>query len=390
MKTIQKGTIALLKSAVSQRECALPQNFDLEAAYPLLKRHHMDALLYEGAMLCGIPKDLPVMKLLLSNYCRSLMASEAQMREVNRIFDAFEENSIDYMPLKGCKMKALYPKPELRTMGDADILIRMEQYERIVPVMESLGFAEGDQWDHELKWTKKALLIELHKRIVPEGNRDHYAYFGDGWQLAALQNGNRFEMRPEDEMVFLLAHFAKHYRAGGIGCRHVLDLWVFRKHHPNMDENYIKENLEKIYLRAFYENICKLMDVWFEDAPADEKSDFITDFIFDSGSWGRQETKIASSGVKDLKGKRGYHARWAYLVRNLLPGVDAVKDKFPFLQKAPWLLPLVWIYRPFYKILNKQARSTIKNHKTQLRNLRPDLVRTRQEALQYVGLDYHF
>ena len=49
------------------------------------------------------------------------------------------------MPLKGCNMKALYPSPELRVMGDADILIRVEQYDRIRPIIQSLGFEEyGD------------------------------------------------------------------------------------------------------------------------------------------------------------------------------------------------------------------------------------------------------
>ena len=37
-------------------------------------------------------------------------------------------------------MKALYPAPELRVMGDADVLIRLEQYEKIVPLMEKMGF----------------------------------------------------------------------------------------------------------------------------------------------------------------------------------------------------------------------------------------------------------
>ena len=32
--------------------------------------------------------------------------------------------------------KKLYPKPELRVMGDADILIREEQYDKIKPVMD--------------------------------------------------------------------------------------------------------------------------------------------------------------------------------------------------------------------------------------------------------------
>ena len=159
MNAMQKGAIALLKSAVLQSACPLPEEFDLEKVYPALQKHHMDALLYEGAMLCRVDPQLTVMKRLFQNYCRSLIVSEGQMGAVRQIFEAFEESQIDYLPLKGCKMKALYPKAELRMMGDADILIRMDQYERIVPIMEKLGFEPGVESDHELHWHGTSLFV---------------------------------------------------------------------------------------------------------------------------------------------------------------------------------------------------------------------------------------
>ena len=63
---------------------------------------------------------------------------------------AFEKNGIAHMPLKGILMKQLYPRPDMRIMGDADILIRVEQYEKIKPLLEELGFAEKLESDHEL------------------------------------------------------------------------------------------------------------------------------------------------------------------------------------------------------------------------------------------------
>ena len=51
--------------------------------------------------------------------------------------------------------------------------------------MQNLGYSEGSESDHELIWRKgNKILIELHKRIIPSYNKDYYAYFGDGWQLA--------------------------------------------------------------------------------------------------------------------------------------------------------------------------------------------------------------
>jgi hypothetical protein len=323
------------------------------------------------------------------SYCKALLVSEGQLRELSRVFAAFEENGIDYMPLKGCKLKSLYPRPELRLMGDADVLIRLEQYEKIIPIMESLGFTPKADSDHEFVWENNSLYLELHKRLIPSYNVDFYRYYGDGWHLAKCTGGNRYSMSPEDEMVFLFTHFAKHYRDGGIGCRHVQDLWMYRRANPGLDEGYIRAELEKLRLLEFYENILQLIKVWFEDAPEDPKSDFITEYVFASGSWGRMKTHAVSMGVRDRRQTKGRkNSKWTYLRRVAFPKLDDLRNKYGILKKAPWMLPLVWICRPFYKIL--WDRNSLKQHQEKLRLLTPEELDNRQQALNYVGLDYHF
>ena len=389
MDVLQKGIVTLLRGAVTGQHLALPEGFDLEAAYPLVKRHHMLTTLYEGALRCGIQPGEPVMQRLFRGYCKALLVSEGQLRDLERVFEAFEENGIDYMPLKGCKMKALYPKPELRMMGDADVLIRLEQYPKIAPVMESLGFYNKSESDHELVWVTDNLYLELHKRLIPSYNEDFYSYYRTGWHLAKSARGCRHAMTAEDEMVFLFTHFAKHYRDGGIGCRHALDLWVYRRANPGMDEGYIRNELDKLKLLEFYENILQVIAVWFGDAPENEKTDFITDFVFASGSWGAMSTRISSVGVRDRHQASGSRKSvWAYLWRMAFPGVTALKYKYTVLQKAPWLLPAVWVYRPFYKVF--WERESLKRHGKNLRHLSPDKLDSRQKALDYVGLGYRF
>lgn len=391
MNTIQQGVITLLKSAVLQKALPLQVDFDLDQAYRNLKRHHMSALIFEGALLCGIPEETPVMQHLLRSSCKAVMVNDRQIRAINQICQAFEANHIDYIMLKGCRMKALYPKPELRLMGDIDILVRMEQYDRIRPVMESLGFAEGNVTDHELHWRKNQLMVELHSKLIPSYNKDFYAYFGNGWFLAQKGQGSRYHMTPEDEMVYLFTHFAKHYRDGGIGCRYVVDLWVFLRNNPNMDQEKIKRELDKLQLREFYENIGRVIEVWFADAPSDDKTDFITDFIFNSGSWGTDKSKTASAGVRDQAHQEGtLGAKVLYIVRHAFPGAQLLQEKYTVLQKAPWMLPLVWIYRPFYKLIRKEERSSIARHRKNWKDITAKNLQDRRQALQYVGLDYHF
>ena len=158
--------------------------------------------------------------------------------------------------------------------------------------MKKLGYRESEESDHELNWESDALYMELHKRLVPTYDEDYYAYFGDGWDRARKKDGCCYEMSTEDEYIFLFTHFAKHFRDGGIGCRHVVDLWVYLRSHPALDEGYVRGELEKLRLVDFYDNILALLGLWFADGPGDEKAELITEFIFDSGSWGGAESKL--------------------------------------------------------------------------------------------------
>ena len=385
----QKGIAALLKSAITQTAQALPQDFELEKAYPLIKQHHIVALAYEGAVCCGIPTGTPVMKRLFEDYCKILLVSKRQMAQVKRVCNAFEENGIDYMPLKGCNMKGRYPKPELRTMGDADILVRLEQYDKIRELMESLGFAAQYDSDHELVWQNQSLFLELHKRVIPSYNEDLYAYFGDGWSFAKTKQGHCHAMTPEDEWIYLFTHFAKHYRDGGIGCRHVVDLWVYLRTYPDLDEAYVKAELEKLKLLVFYENIQRLLAHWFEDAQADEVIQHMTEFIFISGSWGQMESRVLSRTVRDAKHSvLGRNGKLLYLWQTAFPSVNVLKGKYTVLKKAPVLLPAVWAVRPFYKVLFE--RDSLGRHEKNLEAINQDSMENRQQMLRFVGLDYNF
>ena len=139
MNTIYRGITILLGSAVTGEKRQLPEDFTLESALPIIKKQNLLSLAFQGALNCGISPKEPVMQKLMQQYLLYLVRSEKQMLAVQQLFDAFEENGIDYLPLKGCQMKQLYPKPELRVMGDADILIRAGQY------------SQAEQWMRDRK-----------------------------------------------------------------------------------------------------------------------------------------------------------------------------------------------------------------------------------------------
>lgn len=386
----QRGIILLIKSALTGESFKLPQGIDLGEVFSIAKTHGISALLYYGAHNCGVDSKSELMRENLALVYHSIMINERQDAEFNRIFAAFDEHEIEYMPLKGLRLRRLYPKSEMRRMGDADILIKPEQYEKIRPIMEELGYTEGVESDHELHWSKKFAHVELHKRLIPSYNKDYYAYFGDGWRLAAEREGNTFgyRMSREDEMIYLFTHFAKHYRDAGIGIRHLTDLWVYRRANSELCEDYIKTELEKLQLYEFYKNIIQTLAVWFEGAQCDEKSDFITRVIFNSGTFGKKENSALSTALKERKSGRNLAAftRWR-IFRSIFTDYENMCVYYPILEKFPVLLPFYWVAHFCRRLFKKNK---VKNFVDAHLSISEDEITDYQKSLNYVGLDYNF
>ena len=388
--TMTRGLFLLIKSALSGEPVSLPQDFDLEQVKKIVSMHQIQNLVYYGAVNCGFDPKSEVMRELFSATCRYLYIDGRQRWELEKLRTAFEENAIAYMPLKGVLMKELYPRPDMRIMSDADILIRMDQYDKIKALMQELGFTEKLESDHELIWTKPTLYLELHKRVIPSYNKDYAAYFGDGWRLAQpCDESCCYKMSDEDQLVYLFTHFAKHYRDGGIGIRHLTDLYVYRKAKPHMDERYIEEQLKILQLDVFYKNICATLEAVFEDGPEDKKTRIITDFVVGSGVYGTQVGHIAAQGVRDKVGGRTARQvrrkHWWQLI--FLPYKEMC-EKYSVLRSRKILLPVFWLVRWVVVWFKEPERIRVQRKRMKL--MSAERIDSYEQALHTVGLAFNF
>lgn len=386
----QSILILLIKSALTGEPHRLPADVDLEQVFQVAKYHGVDVMAYYGALPCGVDKNCQAMQDEKLRVFQNITISETQLSAIRKISDALESHGIGHMPLKGVLLKKLYPYSEMRQMGDADILVDCAKYETVRGIMQGFGYTEKYESDHEIVWEKKQVTIEFHKRLIPSYNKDYYQYFGDGWKLAKPVAGYsaRYCMDPEDEMIYLFTHFAKHYRDAGVGIRHFVDLWVYRRHNPDMDEAYIRKELQKLQLLEFYDNIMRTLRVWFEKYPQDEKTEYITQFIFTSGEYGRTHIANLSSALKETKSGHSIGAvKRARVFRALFPRYEGMCQIYPVLHKWPILLPIMWLVRIFEKVfVTKKVRRFIAGQ------FRVDAgeVSEYQQSLNFVGLDFHF
>ncbi|MBR3611451.1 MAG: nucleotidyltransferase family protein [Oscillospiraceae bacterium] len=369
MNHMQKGVIMLIKSAITGEAQPLPEGFSIDEAYGFIVKHKIMMLAYDGAVRCGIPKENPTMQKLFQSYIQGLLYSEKQMKAVSEIYSAFDENGIDYLPLKGCNMKYLYPKPELRLMGDADILIKEEQYIKIKKVLSELGYSDLGIISNHYVWDSPELHIEAHISPMPASNQKFYDYYGKGWAKAHKSEGCRYIYSKEDSFIFLFIHFARHYLDGGIGIRHAADIFVYMNNFCDMDYSYIEEEMEKLGILKFYKNVLTVLDYWFKNGNVTDSAKIVSDFIMESGNWGSFESSALATGhnsflaeekVSGTKGKNFFN--------EVFPNKKIMTQRYSWVDNKTLLMPAAWVARWVDAIIFRRKNIKIKVKKIKMMN----------------------
>lgn len=388
MNDVQKTVVTLIKSALTGESYTL-QKENLQEAFKYSIKHNVANMAYYGAVNCGVPTSSTEMLSLFPYVCKRMAHSEKQMRELKQLFNAFDENGIEYMPLKGTLLKEIYPKCDMRTMSDADILIRVEQYEKIEKIVAGLGYAFVKDNVNELVWNKKEMLIELHRYLVAPSHQDLFKVLGNGWKCANLckDSKTRYQMNEEDFYFYLFIHFAKHYRSGGIGVRQAVDLWVYRNKTSNLDLELVKSKLEALKMLEFYNNICDMLDVWFGNKESTDKTDFLTSYIFASGNFGTQENREMANVVRESKSsgsvKKSFFKK---IITTVFLPYKRMVQLYKILKKAPYLLPFLWVWRLFKGLFFKHR--SIKEFNIDSTALKK--VENFNKDLEYVGANFEF
>ena len=387
LNSFEKNIIALVKSSLDGTAPSISEGLDLEVVYDFSQKMQITPLLYYGIEKIPGVFDTMAGKKFLKSFVTYSFICQNQKAEFDRILSAFNEKKIDHMPLKGAVIRDLYPHMEMRLMSDADILVRSEQYERQKKIMLENGYKEIVESDHEYVWEKKNTHIELHKRLIPSYNKDYYAYFGDGWKLACLENGSesKYRMQKEDELIYIFVHYAKHYRDAGIGIKHITDFYMYLKKYTDINWKYVECELKKLKLLEFWKNTRSLVDVWFYDKECDEITAHMTHKIFSGGAYGTYEAHVLSEGVKISKKTK--NVRRKALLRSIFPSFQDMKQEYKFLSRVSVLYPLTWVFRWISVIFNPKK---ILRKKRNLEALSAKNIKNYQDELNYVGLDYNF
>ncbi len=382
--------ISLLKCAVTSTTASMPPvDLNWNILYKIAKHHRVYSTLYFALNTLPeqIKQSIPNFKDYELAYKKYIVIDTNRNFYWSLLREDFEAYGVDYILLKGSVSKYLYPDTSMRVMRDIDILYRNIDDDTLIDIFKKYEFEVSKKEPKEISFVKPSLklAIEVQTKLIDEGYDNWYQYLDNIWDKCKQQEGHEYVMTNEDFCLYHLIHMAKHFINGGIGINHILDTYIIKNTYTNLDEFYIKKELESLGLLKFYNNICKLIDVWFNETELlnlnkedIDNLNLLTKYIIRGGSFGSLIQKEANTVVSGNNKK-------ASLVRRIFPDITTITNYYGnTIKKHKWMLPLYWIKLNINRL--KRGNTNFKKSISNINNITDDRIKTTEELFKYCGL----
>lgn len=283
--------------------------------------------------------------------------------ERKKILNRLEAGKIWYMPLKGALLKTWYPKLGMRQMSDNDILCDGSYRANIKEMMIDLGFTcEHYGWGNNDAYFKPPVCnFEMHNELF---HADHigklHEYYEDVKTRLMKDENNAFgyHFRTEDFYIYITAHEYKHFSDGGTGVRSLVDTYIFlRKFNDTLDWAYLATELAKLGIADFEKQNRELaMKVFSGQKLTDAESELLDYYIL-SGTYGLVQNRVAHEMERVAEGSKA-----RYIFYRIFPSMDKIKTYWPFFYRHKWMIPVLWLYRPFHGLFinRKKIKAELK------------------------------
>ena len=336
-------------------------NFDIgneELAFfiKLSKHHSLMAFLYKAISEVRVKVDEDKIHKIEEYYLANLRKSVLFDKERKDIYAFFNENEIEFLPLKGIILKDYYLDPYTREFADNDILFaNKDKLIKNFFVKRGYEVESFRKSNHDVYLKKPFFNFEIHRDLFDEteDNKKNVKYFKDYLAKAPVKENHEHYLSNEDFYIYFLAHTYKHYHVSGCGLRTLIDIYLYLKK-EQLDFNYINKELEKLDLVEFSKEIIDLSFALFDEKELNEEQNNMLLFIASSGTYGTLEHSV-KKGVKE-KGKFGY------AMKRVFPPYSFYKNTYKWAYKIPILIPIAWLCR-FFRILFKNPKKATKELK---------------------------
>ena len=352
----------ILKAFVHRQTPEAFSAISVEEIVKIAKMHNMTGIVYHVLRNVLAEEETDAVQAMKDQYLLTIYQSVLKEGEVNLFVDALEREQIPYAFFKGYELKELYPVPELRTMGDVDLLVKGQDMKRVSELLKNLGYERKGEGNTVWIFQKGILSFEVHRKLAA-GNYwngvDYESYFEKAFNgLQTSGGGSRRYFSVEDHFIFLCFHLAKHLNSSGAGIRMVMDIALYlQRYQKEMNWQYIQKECEEIHLDVFVRKLVYICRVWFEVETApeveaepveDEALQQLREYILSGGTFGfEREDSIRRlrKGMEKGTGKGNLLIQSRALLQIVFPDRKHMEYFIPALEKYPILLPAAWVKR---------------------------------------------
>lgn len=353
-----KYLIELIRSVLEERKPQpKPEKVSMKQLFLTAKNNNLICMAYDAFRQIAEPEDADIMKKWQKTSQSCTVMDVVQRSEGNKIFRAFtEQGEIRILPMKGWIMKGFYPRPEYRQMGDLDFLIDRENRKKARDIMCGMGYRfVKNECDDTVDVYKKEpwMYVEIHNHMTPYKNKTKYEKI---WERCEKKDG-LYAMNWDDYYMFMLDHLEKHFYSSGCGVRFLLDLFIFmEKKGKELHRDVLEKEFRIRGEENFFEQLEKTALSWFgkEYHVGDTRMEKL---ILVSGAFGTDSQKYTNRQEKiQKKYKNKKVAKAMYFLTRTFPEYSYMCNIYPFLYKAPVLMPVMWIVRLICAPVTKMDR----------------------------------
>lgn len=342
-----KYIMDLLKSSIYDTLPPLP-SLDTDWNYICIKAEEQNiaGLLYYSISRLNVDNqpNADIMALFNSQMLATVTTCTKQYAEFLAVNKLMHDNHITFIGLKGCVLRNMYTVPELRTMGDFDILTQESDLPELKKIFSERGYEiENDAYGIICK--KGIVYWEIFTTTAEE-----FAVNPQKWdKLYFSETTEMYGVTcpvPTYFFLHLIIHTGKHLMGSGAGIRNFCDIALFLRQYKKEIDFYIIEEAckEQGYFKVYEYIMAAMKQFWDIELDKDipEKDvDLLFDYMLLYGIYGKHDNSVVSQLIKRKNEDESFTRKLFF------PSVNVLKDRYKYLRKYPFLLPVTWIHRFF-------------------------------------------
>lgn len=330
--------------------------------------HEVHTLIYP--ILSELPSDLrPDNEIMIKWKRGTILSASDQIHHiemVRMVLEKFHAEGIPVIALKGLVIRDYYPQPDLRTMGDADLLIKKEDIKKAKKLLREMGYVKGESCERHISFhNNNNATIELHNDSIH--NQSDLRFTDTIWDYTMdvlLYDIPVLCLSIEYQILHIIFHSAHHVLSNGFGLRLLCDLVVYiEANQLSINWDMIMDCTKKFGIYKFTNEILHICQRLFQlqipdlSYKFDEESNIYNELLINDilvgGVYGRRtyDREISGRFVKYINVDNAHKfANMQNMLKFLFPSIHKLDQRYKYAKKIPLLLPIAWIHRGFVNI----------------------------------------